>query len=67
VVIALVSHHLEEIPAGFAHALVLDGGQLVASGPIADVVTDEVLSSAYGVPLRVASEDGRWTARMEPR
>ena len=62
--IVLVSHHLEEIPAGFGHALVLDGGREVACGPIAGVLRDDVLSTAYGLPLRVATEDDRWTARM---
>jgi iron complex transport system ATP-binding protein len=62
--IVLVSHHLEEIPAGFGHALVLAGGRAIAAGPIGDVLTDRVLSEAYGIPLVVEARDGRWTARM---
>ncbi len=61
--IVLVTHHLEEIPPGFGHALVLAGGRIVAAGPIADVLTDAVLGAAYGLPLRVESRGGRWTAR----
>jgi iron complex transport system ATP-binding protein len=61
--IVLVTHHLEEIPAGFGHALVLAGGRVLAAGPIDEVLVDATLSSAYGIPLRVESRDGRWTAR----
>src|SRR5690349_14270103 len=45
--IVLVTHHVEEIPAGFTHALVLAGGQPVASGPIADTITANTLTEAY--------------------
>ncbi len=62
--IVLVSHHLEEIPAGFGHALVLDAGRVVAAGPIADVLRDDVLSQAFGMALVVDRRDGRWSARM---
>ena len=61
--IVLVTHHLEEIPPGFGCALVLAQGCAVASGAIADVLTDAVLSAAYEIPLRVETCDGRWTAR----
>jgi iron complex transport system ATP-binding protein len=64
--IILVSHHLEEIPSGFGHALVLRDGRPLAAGPIASVIRDDVLSEAFGVPLRVEGRDGRWTARMRP-
>ncbi len=61
--IVLVTHHLEEIPPGFGHALVLASGRAVAAGPIAGVLTDAVLGAAYGLPLRVDARAGRWTAR----
>ncbi len=61
--IVLVTHHLEEIPPGFGHALVLAGGRVLAAGPIDDVLVDATLSSAYGIPLRVDARAGRWTAR----
>jgi iron complex transport system ATP-binding protein len=61
--IVLVTHHLEEIPAGFGHALVLAGGRVLAAGPIDEVLVDATLSRAYGIPLRVDGRDGRWTAR----
>jgi iron complex transport system ATP-binding protein len=62
--VILVSHHLEEIPAGFGHALVMADGRALAAGPIGEVLRDDVLSEAFGLPLDVESRDGRWTARM---
>lgn len=62
--IVLVSHHLEEIPGGFGHALVLSAGRAVAAGPIEQVLCDDVLSEAFGMPLIVDRRDGRWSARM---
>lgn len=62
--IVLVTHHVEEIPAGFTHALVLRAGRPVASGPIADVLTDDVLTSAFAMPITVEHRDGRTWARM---
>lgn len=60
----LVTHHLEEIPPGFEHALVLADGRVVAGGSIGEVLRDEVLATAFGVPLSVAHDAGRWTARL---
>ena len=65
--IVLVSHHLEEIPLGFGHALVLRDGRAVAAGPSASVLCDDVLGEAFGMPLRVEAHDGRWMARMRGR
>ena len=61
--IVLVSHHVEEIPPGFRHALVLADGTAVAAGPIETVLTDEVLARAYGMPITVEWRDGRAWAR----
>jgi iron complex transport system ATP-binding protein len=58
----LVTHHLEEIPPGFTHALVLKRGRVLARGPIADTVTSDVLGEAFEVPLVVASHAGRYQA-----
>lgn len=62
--IVLVSHHLEEIPVGFGHALVMADGRAVAAGPIADVLRDDVLGPAFGLDVAVEARDGRWSARM---
>ena len=62
--LVLVTHHLEEIPPGFTHALVLSHGRVTASGPIAETVTSEVLSAAFELNLQVDARDGRYTARL---
>jgi iron complex transport system ATP-binding protein len=61
--IVLVTHHLEEVPPAFGHALVLAGGRVVAAGPIGEALTDASLTIAYSIPLRVERDAGRWTAR----
>lgn len=59
----LVTHHVEEIPHGTTHALILSGGHVLARGPLGDVLTSEMLSVAYGTPLTVEERNGRWSAR----
>jgi iron complex transport system ATP-binding protein len=61
--IALVTHHLEEIPVGTTHALVLAGGRMVAAGPIELTLTGPILSTAFGLGLRVGRRHGRFTAQ----
>ena len=63
----LVTHHLEEIPPGMTHAMLLKQGRVVASGPITEVLTDEHMSEAFDLPLKVSVEDGRWSARAARR
>jgi iron complex transport system ATP-binding protein len=60
--LVLVTHHVEEIPPGFGHALVLGGGRAVAAGPIAEALSAEALSRAFGLPISVARTDGRYRA-----
>jgi len=62
--LVLVTHHLEEIPPGFTHALVLSNGKVAANGPIDETVTSDVLSKAFDLPLHVTANDGRFTARL---
>jgi iron complex transport system ATP-binding protein len=61
-VLVLVTHHVEEIPPGFGHALLLRSGRAVASGPIGQVLTDENLTTTFGVPLKVHHAAQRWYA-----
>ncbi len=61
--IVLVTHHVEEIPPGFGHALLLRGGTVVASGLTADTLTGENLSRTFATPLRVRVDGDRFTAR----
>jgi iron complex transport system ATP-binding protein len=62
--IVLVTHHVEEIPVGFTHALVLCAGACVASGRLDEVLTDDVLSRAFRLPIVVEHREGRTSARM---
>ena len=59
----LVTHHVEEIPVGFTHALLLRSGQVVAAGPLQDSMTQQSLSETFGVVLRLDYRDGRFAAR----
>ena len=49
----LVTHHVDEIPPGFTHALLLRAGRTLAAGPLHDVVTAEHLSECFDLPLRL--------------
>lgn len=60
--LVLVTHHLEEIPPGVTHVLLLANGEAISSGPIDVTMNDENLSRCYGIPVRLSSVDGRWMA-----
>ena len=61
--IVMVTHHVEEIPRGFTHALLLAHGEVQAAGPLAEVLTAETLGETFGLQLAITSADGRYTAR----
>lgn len=63
--LVMVTHHVEEIPPGFTHAALMQGGQIVHQGPIAGVLTNEKVSETFGLPLQVELRNGRWTARAQ--
>jgi len=63
--IIMVTHHLEEIPNGFTHALILKDGKISAAGPITQTLTTEKLSEAYGIPLEVVFFGGRFAVRAK--
>ena len=58
----LVTHHVEEVPDGFTHAMLLRRGAVLAAGPIPDVFTARNLSRCFGVPLEIEYRQSRWTA-----
>jgi iron complex transport system ATP-binding protein len=64
--LVLVTHHVEELPAGITHAVLVRGGRLVAVGTAADVLTTEAVSSCFGVDVTIERADGRWTPRAAP-
>jgi iron complex transport system ATP-binding protein len=59
----MVTHHLEEIPPGFTHALILVNGSVFAAGEIDRTVTTEKISEAFGMSIQVDFVDGRYRAR----
>ncbi|MGU3650421.1 ABC transporter ATP-binding protein [Mycolicibacterium sp. A43C] len=61
--IVLVTHHVEEIPPGFSHCLLLSEGSVVGSGLLSDVLTSENLSAAFGQSITLDYIDGRYFAR----
>jgi iron complex transport system ATP-binding protein len=63
----LVTHHVEEIPQGFTHILMLNAGHVVAAGPIEETLNGPALSACFGVPLHVDVRDGRFAARLAHR
>jgi iron complex transport system ATP-binding protein len=65
--IVLVSHHVEEVPPGFTHVLMLREGRVVAAGPLAETMNAENLSTTFGMSLQLDVEDGRYAARRRAR
>lgn len=59
----MVTHHVEEIPVGFTHVMLLREGGVVAAGPIEQTLTADALSEAFGMPITLSAEDGRYAAR----
>ena len=62
-VLVLVTHHVEEIPRGFTHVLMLRDGGVVANGPLEETLTVENLSRTFGMRLHLDIVDGRFAAR----
>jgi iron complex transport system ATP-binding protein len=60
--VVLVTHHVEEIPPGFGHALVLGAGRAVTAGPIGESLTAASLAEAFGLPIGLSRTDGRFRA-----
>ena len=58
----LVTHHVEEVPEGFTHGLLMRKGTVLAAGPLAEVFTQRNLSRCFGVPLVVERRASRWSA-----
>jgi iron complex transport system ATP-binding protein len=60
--IVMVTHHFEEIPPGFTHALLIREGTVVAAGELTSVLTEQNLEACFGVSLALEHRDGRWWA-----
>lgn len=66
-VMVLVTHHVEEIPPGFTHVLLLRDGRVEAGGPLEETLTPHNLSRTFGIDLLVERHLDRWMARKAPR
>ncbi len=61
----LVTHHIEEIPTGTTHALILKDGAIAVSGPIDQVITSEHISAVFDFPITVVRKGQRFFARSQ--
>jgi iron complex transport system ATP-binding protein len=59
----LVTHHVEEIPSGYTHALLMRAGEVVVAGPLERVLTTPWLTATFGLPLLLSAHEGRYFAR----
>ena len=59
----IVTHHIEEIPAGTTHVLLLQNGLAMRQGTIADNLTSEALTELYGIPISLEINRGRYFAQ----
>ncbi len=62
--VIMVTHHIEEIPPGITHALVLKGGRALASGPVGETIASPVLSEAFEMGIAVERRNSRFWARV---
>jgi iron complex transport system ATP-binding protein len=60
-----VTHHIEEIPAGTTHALLLKDGVIAVSGPVHQVITTDHVSAVFGVDVAVSYDGARFFARAQ--
>jgi iron complex transport system ATP-binding protein len=58
----MVTHHVEEIPPGFTHVLLLGDGRVQAAGPIAETLTEANLEAAFGLSFELTQSGGRYSA-----
>ena len=61
----LVTHHLEELPPGTTHVVLLREGHCVAADSVDEVLTDEAISTCFDHPVRLTRTDGRWQVRTD--
>lgn len=61
-----VTHHIEEIPPSATHALLLRDTRILAAGPIGDVLTSELVSDCFGLPVELTRNHSRYAAVIRP-
>lgn len=57
----LVTHHVEEIPVGTSHVILLKEGAVLAAGTIDDVLSSDSLSECFGLAVSLRHHRGRWS------
>ncbi|MFI1187822.1 ABC transporter ATP-binding protein [Streptomyces californicus] len=62
----MVTHHVEEIPPGITHVLMIRQGKVLAAGPIETELSSRNLSRCFGLPLIVERTGDRYTAHGLP-
>ncbi|GHH55070.1 ABC transporter ATP-binding protein [Streptomyces sp. CA-294286] len=62
----MVTHHVEEVPPGFTHVLMIRQGKILAAGPVETELTSRNLSLCFGLPLVVEHRGDRYTAQGLP-
>src|SRR5205085_8325696 len=62
----LVTHHTEEIPPGFTHALLVRAGRVLAAGPLDETVTAAALSACFDTAVSLERRNGRFIALATP-
>ncbi|MCF1596192.1 ABC transporter ATP-binding protein [Streptomyces muensis] len=63
----LVTHHLEELPPGTTHALLLREGRALAQGLVGEVLTGDQVGKCFDLPLALERHGGRWTVSVRRR
>ncbi len=60
--VVLVTHHLEDVPPGFTHAMLLSQGRVHSAGPLDATITSDTVSDVFGLPVTVERRGARLTA-----
>lgn len=65
--LVLITHHLDEVPPGMTHVLMLRDGKVVTKGTIGRHLTAASVSECFGLPLTLERRpDGRLSAWATP-
>jgi len=65
--LVLVTHHVEEIMPVFSHALLLKAGKILVADRKAGVLSSRFVSQAFGAPLRLHDNKGRYNLSVAPK
>jgi iron complex transport system ATP-binding protein len=65
--IVLITHHIEELPPMTSQVLLLSEGKPAAIGPMEKVLKGEILSKAFGIPVKVRESGGRYYLEVHPK